>query len=145
MALATFVQFITQNHFMQLIQLAAFDNFFSANLLLTRLQSDGIDCFLKDENTVTIDPLLSNAIGGIKLMVPENQAQQAIELLQQYRQGYIQQHRCPSCGGNDFEEKVLSSPTNFFMQVLEALQLAGGKKVQTQVICKGCGKEQGAF
>ena len=30
---------------------------------------DGIRCWLKDENTVTIDPILTNAIGGIKVMV----------------------------------------------------------------------------
>ncbi len=32
-------------------------------------EEEGINCWLKDENTVTIDPILTNAIGGIKLMV----------------------------------------------------------------------------
>ena len=33
--------------------------------MLTRLQSEGVECYLEDENTVTIDPMLSGAIGGI--------------------------------------------------------------------------------
>lgn len=34
-----------------------------------KFQSEGIDYFLKDQKTVAIDPLVSNAIGGIKLQV----------------------------------------------------------------------------
>jgi hypothetical protein len=54
---------------MELVTIQSFDNFFSANIQLTRLRAVGIECYLKDEYTVTIDPLLSNAIGGIKLVV----------------------------------------------------------------------------
>ncbi len=32
-------------------------------------RAEGIDYFLKDQKTVAIDPLVSNAIGGIKLQV----------------------------------------------------------------------------
>ena len=35
----------------------------------SKLRSEGIECFMKDEATVTVDPFLSNAIGGIKLQV----------------------------------------------------------------------------
>lgn len=48
---------------MQPVIIRTFDNYFSANIILTRLQDSGIRCFLKDEYTVTIDPILSNAIG----------------------------------------------------------------------------------
>ncbi len=34
-----------------------------------KFQSEGIEYFLKDQKTVAIDPLVSNAIGGIKLQV----------------------------------------------------------------------------
>ena len=54
---------------MKLVTLRSFDNYFTANITLTKLHADGIECYLKDENTVTIDPMLSNAIGGIKLVV----------------------------------------------------------------------------
>lgn len=36
-----------------------------------RLQAEGIPCFLPDEQLVTIDPLLANAVGGVRPQVPE--------------------------------------------------------------------------
>jgi hypothetical protein len=47
------------------------------------LQDSGINCHLKDEYTITIDPLLSPALGGIKLMVAGSQLERALELLEQ--------------------------------------------------------------
>ena len=39
----------------------------------SKLRSENIDCFMKDGAIVSIDPFLSNAVGGIKLQVqPEN-------------------------------------------------------------------------
>jgi len=51
------------------------------------LESEGIDCFLKDELTINSDPLISNAIGGVKLQVQEEDYARAYELLQ--LKGYI--------------------------------------------------------
>ncbi|HET6256398.1 MAG TPA: DUF2007 domain-containing protein [Puia sp.] len=64
-----------------LIQIRAYDNYIYAHIALAKLQNAGITCFLKDEYTITIDPLLSPMLGGIKLMVPERQVEQAQELL----------------------------------------------------------------
>jgi hypothetical protein len=61
--------------------LTTFDNYISAHIALGRLKDDFINCYLQDEYTITIDPLLSNAIGGIKLMVAESQAERALEIL----------------------------------------------------------------
>ena len=66
---------------MQFINLRSFDNYIEANISLGMLQDQGIACFLQDEYTITIDPLLSPALGGMKLMVPENQVRRAAELL----------------------------------------------------------------
>ena len=66
---------------MNFILLTSFDNYVSAHIALGRLKDDYINCYLLDEHTITIDPLLTNAIGGIKLMVAETQAQRAYELL----------------------------------------------------------------
>jgi hypothetical protein len=45
------------------------------------LKEEYINCYLQDEYSVTIDPFLSNAIGGIKLMVAESQLERAKEIL----------------------------------------------------------------
>lgn len=65
------------------IEIRAFDNYIYAHIILTRLQDSGINCHLKDEYTITIDPLLSPALGGIKLMVAEPQVARALKLLEE--------------------------------------------------------------
>ena len=46
-----------------------------------RLKEEGIECWLKDENTVTIDPIIANAVGGIKLMVEEEKAEASLGII----------------------------------------------------------------
>jgi len=65
------------------VLLATFDNYIPAHIALGKLKDEFINCYLQDEYTVTIDPLLSNAIGGIKLMVAESQAERALDILNQ--------------------------------------------------------------
>ena len=83
---------------MNIITLRSFDNYFIASITLTKLQDAGVECFLKDEHTVTIDPILSNAIGGIKLVVNEEHAEEAKKILQQFDEEYLQSVKCPQCG-----------------------------------------------
>jgi hypothetical protein len=66
---------------MNYIQLRSFDNYINANIQLGMLQNEGINCHLQDEYIITLDPLLSPAIGGMKLMVHETQAKRAMKLL----------------------------------------------------------------
>ena len=49
--------------------LAAFEYVADVQILKGRLEADGIPVFLRDENTLNSDPLISNAIGGVKLQV----------------------------------------------------------------------------
>lgn len=63
------------------IQIGSYDNYIYAHIVLSKLQDHGINCHLKDEYTITIDPLLSPALGGIKLMVAATQVDRALELL----------------------------------------------------------------
>ncbi len=66
---------------MKFVLLASYDNYLSAHISMNRLRAEFINCHLQDEYTVSIDPLLSNAVGGIKLMVAEAQAVRAAEIL----------------------------------------------------------------
>lgn len=81
---------------MRYVVLCSFDNYIDANLLLGRLQEEGINCWLQDEHTVTIDPIVSNAIGGIKLMVYFSQAERARDLIESWKPRPATQ--CPACG-----------------------------------------------
>ena len=67
---------------MSFIQIRSFDNYISAHIRLGMLQEAGINCHLNDEYTITLDPFLSPAIGGMKLMVYSSQVERAVELLE---------------------------------------------------------------
>lgn len=66
---------------MKFVIIRSYDNYIPAYIAMGRLKEEYINCYLQDEHSVTIDPFLSNAIGGIKLMVAETQAERALELL----------------------------------------------------------------
>jgi uncharacterized Zn finger protein len=88
---------------MNFIIAQVYSNYIDANIIMGRLEEEGINCWLKDENTVTINPALTNAVGGIKLMVPESQAERAFELLRQFRNEQQIALKCPRCGSVNVE------------------------------------------
>jgi hypothetical protein len=56
-------------------------------IVRSRLELEGIVCFVQDELTAQVHPFYSNAIGGVKLQVKESDLKQAVEILKQA--GYI--------------------------------------------------------
>jgi hypothetical protein len=52
-----------------------------AHLDLAKLSSEGIEAFLKDDNIVSINPIYAHAVGGIKLLVREEDYDEALEIL----------------------------------------------------------------
>ena len=57
-----------------------------AALVKSLLEASGIKVFMYDENTARLNPFYSSAIGGIKLMVPDEDVDRAREVLQEYRE-----------------------------------------------------------
>ena len=54
-------------------------------ILKGKLESEGIPVFLRDENTINTDPLISDAIGGVKLQVYESDREKAIAIYKQLK------------------------------------------------------------
>ena len=76
------------------------------------LQSAGIESFLADENTVRMDWFWSNMIGNMRLLVKEEDADSASEILDQpipenFELGEgeqpFEQPKCPKCGSLDIQ------------------------------------------
>lgn len=88
---------------MEFVLLQSFPNYIDAHILMGRLEEEGIRCWLKDENTVTINPIWTNAVGGIKVMVAETQLERALELVHEFQQQKKSQYSCPKCGSHDIE------------------------------------------
>ncbi len=59
------------------------------HILKGRLESEGINCFVFDENIVWVHPFKAVAIGGVKLKVPSGQLDLAKRILEQIEKGYL--------------------------------------------------------
>ena len=92
-----------------------------AQLARTILESANMPCFLADENTVRMDWFYSNAIGGIKLWVNEEDAEAATALLDAEIPsefavegvGEYTQPSCPRCKSLDISYEDLDKRTTF--------------------------------
>ncbi len=58
-----------------------------ANIAKGYLESNGIHTLIQDENTIQVLNFYSNAIGGVKLLVPASDYEEGIELLK--KAGYL--------------------------------------------------------
>jgi hypothetical protein len=88
------------------VQVRAFDDYVSAHIALGRLEEEGIRAWLKDEYTISIDPGLTYAAGGIKLMVRKEQAERAAGILRRIENSGVEKNPCPKCGSLDVEKLV---------------------------------------
>jgi len=90
--------------------LAVFDYSTEAQVLLARLKVDGIKSQLMDEKTVDSDPLISQAIGGVKVLVHNDDLEKAARLYNDIRIYEKDEEggdfSCPSCNST----RILVAP-----------------------------------
>ena len=85
-----------------------------ANMTMGLLTENGIKCQMKDEHIVTVDPLLNPAVGGIKLLVEENDFDHAVGLMKEAENDYLKDIPCPNCKSlHWFAEEKTNNPTEF--------------------------------
>ncbi len=131
-----------KNHTMEFVVLQAYPNYVEAHIAMGYLEEEGIDGWLKDENTVTIDPILTNAVGGIKLMVAAGQAEKAWELLQNLKKEQQAKLVCPKCGSHNIE--LVSTPrkaSNWFSAIIAFFMTSFAMPVEKVQHCFDCGHE----
>ena len=82
-------------------QLASFEYVADVQIVKGKLESEGIPVFLRDENTLNSDPLISNAIGGVKLQVYSKDKERAIAIYNSIRTYALDNNGkpivCPNC------------------------------------------------
>ncbi|HEY8928111.1 MAG TPA: DUF2007 domain-containing protein [Mucilaginibacter sp.] len=52
-----------------------------AHIIRSRLEANGISCFIADENIIGANPLYNNAVGGVKLKIFEKDLERCREIL----------------------------------------------------------------
>jgi len=90
------------------VTVASFSRPVEAHLARTQLEAEGITCVVSDEYLVRIDWFLSNAVGGVKLMVPVWEAERAKDILRPRPRlvvvagaGSEEEMICPRCRCDD--------------------------------------------
>ncbi len=73
----------------ELVTIATTNDLVEAEMLESQLAAQGFEVFLADDNLVGVMNLLANAIGGIKIKVPESQAEEATKFVEDYRNAEI--------------------------------------------------------
>ena len=84
-----------------------------------KLEAEGIQAFVADEHLVGVHPLTSDAIGGVKLRVPAEDAERARSIVSEDRSGDLRgvvsrrprrasprSRRCPACGSRSVSRAV---------------------------------------
>jgi hypothetical protein len=81
--------------------IGAFEYVADVQVIRAKLESEGIPVFLRDENTLNTDPLISSAIGGVKLQVYTTDKEKAIAIYNKIRSYALDQEGkpviCPNC------------------------------------------------
>jgi transposase-like protein len=92
-----------------LVTVAALDTPVKASIVASRIEAEGIPCYLADAETVAVYGLLSNALGGVKVQVRRSDAARAAEIA---RQASAQASRppCPHCGSRNVGRAGFSVP-----------------------------------
>ena len=99
---------------MDFVVLKSFTNYIDAHIILGRMQEEGVDCWLNNENTTTIMPIWTTAIGGIQLMVQGEHLQKASDVLKVIEQEKKENISCPKCNSRDVEYiNTIRKPVNW--------------------------------
>ncbi|WP_343581774.1 DUF2007 domain-containing protein [Acinetobacter sp.] len=81
---------------------------YEAQIAKTQLEAAGIPARIENEHTINMDWLYSNALGGVRLLVPDRYLEQAQALLaqdfsQELELEFGLSERCPQCGSTDIK------------------------------------------
>ncbi len=109
----------------KLVTLAAFNMPHQAHLAKSLLEAAGIPAFIRDEHLISINPLYSPALGGVKVQVPDVHLKEAREILDSVPDFALQDEEalqatlpeepgpeppelmeCPHCGSRGFVEDI---------------------------------------
>ena len=109
------------------------------------LDSAEIESFLVDDNMIRMDWFYSNLVGGIKLCVKQEDADAALDLLEQSIPeefevegiGQYQQPRCPKCQSLDIAFEDLNQPVAWVSAYALGFPIALRRE---RWVCHSCGE-----
>jgi predicted RNA-binding Zn-ribbon protein involved in translation (DUF1610 family) len=108
-----------------LIEIANYQFSSEAYLFKGKLESEGIEVFLQNENTINTDPLLSNALGGVKIFVNSEDVLKARHILDAIPEYSVDDKgellSCPNCGSQKINMVTTIKDVKSFMAFIYGL------------------------
>ncbi|WP_179343220.1 putative signal transducing protein [Winogradskyella ursingii] len=128
------------------VTIARFQYSSEAQIIKGRLEADGIQVFLKDNITIDTDPLVSNAIGGIKLNVRAEDEKEAREILKSIKAYAVDDEGtpiiCPNCGKNEVEMySTIDNLKSFLSFLLGLITFTLPFHTRYKYVCENCKTE----
>jgi len=131
----------------KLVTIRTFTYPHEAAIIRSRLESEGIVCFLRDELTIQVHNFYSNAIGGIKLEVLATDAERALVILEEAeRKNHLYVARddtpvqlelkCASCEGENIHPDGWGSRLLHWFRELSGVTFSAGS---SRYKCSDCG------
>jgi hypothetical protein len=122
----------------KLVTIETFRDLGEALLAKGRLEAAEIESCLADENLVRMDWFLANAVGGIKLKVPEEQAAEAFRVLftNKYKGAVDTRPLCPKCGSP--EVNIVHPDKGFRLALLWMFALPTPRIEEVHWRCSSC-------
>ena len=86
-----------------MLTVATFSKPEEAHMLRLRLEAGGVPAFIQDENMVQTDWLYSNAIGGVRVQIDEDDVDRAKEILEDtgIETEPVGMPACPNCASTN--------------------------------------------
>lgn len=114
---------------------ASFEYTADAQIIKGKLMSEGIEVFLRDEHTIDVDPMVSHAIGGVKVEVHIKDKEKAISIYNEVREYEKDAQGNPLVCRNCNEKRMIIAPlSKSFIYML--FPFFEKKKYQ----CNNCGQ-----
>ncbi len=97
-----------------------------ASVIKSKLESENVSVFLRNEFTVAAEPFASNALGGIKMEVYREDYLKALAIIEKYSpevsQRIIAHIICPQCGKRSVREQQDVLSAQGFSQIMRAVR-----------------------
>lgn len=132
---------------MELITIKTFDNSIDLHIVKARLESEGVTCFIFDENIVSLNPLYNITVGGIKLKVREEDVSKAIAVLREIEALPLTTDedlpiKCPACSSTNVESghRSFEGIKGFLSGIISFVFMLFPIYVNRSYYCRDCSK-----
>lgn len=120
---------------MSLSVLVTYDNVITANLLKSKLESEGIPCFLNNENFTNLVPHYFNLLGsGVQVLVPRDQFARAKEIARIDDDVLT----CPNCHSRNIANRIEQGRNKLGLLLILIFLIMPVGNLLNNYTCKDC-------